>query len=204
MTHLSRETLIAWRDHPTAEGRAHVVTHLAICDACTAAFADLVRTRPPGAPPQHFNAAEFTARGLGVRARVASRRSRWTWGWAALATAAVVVVAVFVAQPDVPPVSTSRGGTAALQALVPAGLVDDASTFTWTSTNDAGPFRLEISDAAGTVVFDTRVAGKLAFTLPADVRARLQRGVEYRWSVSRLDARGDTVDASALVRFTVR
>lgn len=204
MTHLSRETLIGWRDHPTPDGRAHIVAHLAICETCAATFADLVRARPADAPPQQFNPADFTARGLGVRARVATRRSRWTWGWAALAAAAVVVLAIFVAQPGVPPESTSRGGTAAVQALVPVGLVDDATTFTWTSANDAGPFRLEISDAAGNVVFDTRVAGKLAVTLPAEVRAKLQRGVEYRWSVSRLDARGDIVDASALTSFKIR
>jgi hypothetical protein len=95
MTHLSRDALVAWRDHPTEEGRAVVVPHLAVCHECSAVYAELMRTLSVDAGPQHFNPADFQARGVAVGMRVLSRspglRARsWLTGVAAGIGRAVV------------------------------------------------------------------------------------------------------------------
>jgi hypothetical protein len=204
MTHLSRDVLVAWRDHPTEDLRAAVVAHLAVCNACAARYAELVRTRPADQPPQQPDLDAFRVRGLAVRTEppAVSRVPRWPF--LTLAAAALVALAVFVARPRPatapPPVMR---GAASFAAVGPVGPVTDASVFTWRAPAGSSAFRIEILDASGVVVHEAQVRGADRFVLPPEVAAQLRPGVTYHWMVSRLDGRGDVIDSSPIASFTI-
>ena len=203
MTHLSRQTLIDWRDRPTAEARAIVVPHLAACAPCAAAYAELVRSRPVETAPVIFDAAEFVARGRAVRPAAGARRWRSRWTLIPLAAAAGIVLAVLVIRPGRPDEPPVRRGATSLTILAPIGRVDRVTEFAWDAPAGAGPFRIEILDSTGSVIHTARVAGR-AFVPPPDVAARLRPGAGYQWSISRLDARGETIETSPAASFSVR
>jgi hypothetical protein len=202
VTHYSRDQLVAWRDHPTEEARAVIVPHLARCGRCAAQYAELMRTRPATAADRTLDPADFLARGVAAYKGQASRRwagRRWIVPLAAVAS---LVLVVFALRPDDAPEPPVLRGGAGLEAIAPAGPVASASEFTWSGPAETS-FRLEISDPLGAIVHEARVRGS-SYTLPPDVRATLMPGVEYQWTVARLDARGDTIDVSAPARFTIR
>ena len=208
MTHLTRDVLLAWRDAPTDALRAQVVPHLAACQRCSALFAELIRTASAAGEPERFNPAEFVSRGLAAGGPAAGEvKRRSAWPLVALAAAAVVVLAVFVARQagnstaDSPPVV--RGGES-LRAVAPAGEVDGVPEFVWDSPGDAPSYRIEIVDGTGGPIYEARVSGARRLTLPPAIAARLMPGLDYRWSVSRLDARGDIADSSPLQSFRIR
>lgn len=204
MTHLSREALVLWRDHPSEDARATVVAHLAVCNQCAAFYAELVRTRPleEEAVPSRFDPAEFKARGLALRRGAAPRPGR-RWLIMTLAAAAIVVLAVFAVQRRPPDESPVTRGAAGLQVVAPVGAVDRLAELTWTAPGSSDTFLVEILDASGGLLHEARVRGRQSFVMPPDVRARLQPGVEYRWMVSRLDARGERVESSPLATFRI-
>ena len=200
MRHLTRETLVAWRDHPTEDARAPVVGHLATCNACGALYAELIRTRPAEDVADLPDHEDFVARGRALRPTAAPRRRRWPL--VTLAAAAVVVLAVFVTwpRPADPPVAR---GASDLDVIAPVGAVPEATVISWRAPAGSDIFRVEIMDASGNVIHEARVTGSRRFVLPPDLTTRLLPGIQYRWMVSRLDARGDTIDSSPLAAFTI-
>lgn len=208
MAHLSRETLIAWRDAPSEAARAEVVTHLASCPACAAAYAELVRVAAVAEPPRIFDPETFKARGMaafeparsaGPEARRAFRLARWFLVPAG--TVVVALVAILLVRPDSDDGNVTRGGTT-LHAIAPVGSVATLPAFTWDAPADGDLFRIEIMDASGKVVHDARVRGR-SYVLPADAAARLTSGTEYRWMISRVDSRGETLEVSPPALFKI-
>jgi hypothetical protein len=129
--------------------------------------------------------------------------------WLVPAAAAALLIALTVVWPRLRPLpeeSVVRGGSrlraiAPVAAdLVPAGPIE----LIWTAPVSADTtFRVEITDAAGTVIFDGKVTGAPKVTLPLEVQSQLKPGAPYHWLVSRLNARGDVVQSSSLATFTI-
>ena len=93
-------------------------------------------------------------------------------------------------------------GGAAPEPRTPVGTVSRVQYFLWRGPMSVSAYRVEIRDAAGTAVFDTRLRQK-SFSVPRELRDRLRPGVDYQWKVTRLDERGTVVDASPFVKFTI-
>lgn len=207
MTHLTQAELLAWRDSPSEAGRGRVVAHLAACDQCGAAYAELIRTRavedPPSAAP-HFRAEDFVARGYSAgtpaRARVLPFRR-----YLMLPLAAAAALALFVWLParrpapdPVTPTGTVRGTS--LQLLAPSGAVTGPIEFSWSSPVSPDRYALEVKDAAGQrVVYretrDDRVRAD------AELEAMLRPGMSYTWTVTALDAAGEVISRSQPASF---
>jgi len=100
VTHLSREELVHWRDRGATDDRDRVVSHLAACGSCAAAYAELTRTALPPTieRPKHFDPADFVARGYAVQRRIRPAQSMLGLSWkvwaGALSAAAVLIVAL--------------------------------------------------------------------------------------------------------------
>jgi len=100
VTHLSREELVHWRDRGATDDRDRVVSHLAACGSCSAAYAELTRTALPSTMerPKHFDPADFVARGYAVQRRMRPAQSMLGLSWkvwaGALSVAAVLIVAL--------------------------------------------------------------------------------------------------------------
>jgi hypothetical protein len=96
VTHLSREELVHWRDRGATDDRDRVVTHLAACGSCAAAYAELARTAPAIEGPKHFDPADFVARGYAVQRRIRPAQSMFGLSWkvwvGTLSVAAVLIV----------------------------------------------------------------------------------------------------------------
>ena len=212
MTHLTRETLIAWRDQPTDELRAMVVPHLASCDACSAIYAELIRTRSADDAPQRFNPADFVTTGVSVPTRVDARAKGappavprgWLVPIGALAAAAVILLAVYVGRRPAPPdASTTRGGST-LAIVAPIGQVNRVNELRWNGPAAADvTYRVEILDSTGQSIFESRVTGKTTLDIPVSVQTSLIAGAQYQWLVSRLDRRGETIEVSPTEKFQV-
>ena len=205
MTHLSREQLEHWRDltgTPADDERRTIVEHLAICQSCAALYAELVRARPAGAATTRFDPADFVAAGLragGQPVQKARPRRRWLVPLAAAASFLLIVIVVRWPRATETPVTR---GSAVVSAVAPSGTIDRLDAFVWDAPDGSNRFRLEVLDGSGQPVFEIRVEGR-RFDVTPELRTRLRAGVEYQWMVSRLDARGETVDSSPLRRFTV-
>jgi hypothetical protein len=206
VTHLSTDTLVAWGDHPAEADRETIVAHLATCPQCAARYAELLRSGPAETGPTRFDPAAFRACGLAVR----DRRPRSTglrWVLPALAAAALIAIAVLLPKlRPAPDESVVRGGPGLRaiapvgNAIVPAGPLE----FIWTAPVAAETtFRVEITDAGGSVIDDARVTGVQKFALPPAVQAQLRPGAPYHWFVSRLNVRGEAVQSSPLATFTI-
>lgn len=201
MSHLTRQELLVWRDYPTEDARPRVVGHLAACDACAGLYAEIVRTAPAAAEPARFDAAAFVPRGLEAARRGRRSSGARAWWVAGLAAAAGLALTVLVWPPGPEPESTVRGARA-FQALLPSGPVARVDAFTWDAPEGAESFRIEIADESGALVHEMRVTGRRA-VLPAEAAARLRPGVRYTWLISRLDARGDTIESAPAVGFVI-
>lgn len=206
MTHLSNDALIAWRDHPADANRAAIVGHLASCGECAARYAELLRSEPADEAPGRFDPAAFRARGIAVR-EAQSRSTSVRWLVPVVAAAALVALAVLLPRlRPAPEESVVRDGPG-LRAispvgidLVPAGPIE----LTWSApVSGDTTFRVEITDAAGNVIYDGKVTGAQKLTLPADAQSQLKPGAPYHWLVGRLNARGEVVQSSPLATFTI-
>lgn len=205
--HLTGEEMLRWRDHGDAAQRDRVVAHLAECDGCGAAYAELVRTAPASAGPRLLEVAPFVERGYAVPARTASGR-----GWLArrpqLAAAAVLLVALggaslLLSRREPPAV---RGGAAAI--IEPVRPVNEtvaagALEFVWRARETAA-FTLLVYDASRPTEPVIRAANvQSGHRLTPDDRGRLQSGRTYTWFVEQHLARGAT-GTSPAARFSVR
>jgi hypothetical protein len=197
MTHLTRDELVAWRDRQAGLDRDRVLAHLGSCRVCTAAFADLVRSAPADEPPGHFKAEDFVARGYA--ARRTSRPPMWSaalgswkvWG-GALATAAAVILVVTLGGPTIGGPDTRGSRIELTQPSVTAG---QPVALAWTSGIQAPMFSVVVTDQAGIEVYRARVPGSPA-TLPPDVAAALRPGSTYGWTVTALDAGGQSITSA--------
>lgn len=202
MTHLTRDELLAWRDAPSPASRDRIVGHLAACDECTAVYAESIRTRGAESPPARFEARDFA--GLAAArptARVLAFRPR-LWIPLAVAAGILLVVLLPVMRPGTDAIveTDARRGSAP-EALAPAGPTSGVIEFRWASPSPADRYAVEVKDAAGERIFyretrDVRLAGD------AVLDAALQPGVRYTWTVTALDATGETISQSPPREFT--
>jgi hypothetical protein len=204
MTHLTRDQLLAWRDAPSPASREMIIGHLAACDECAAIYAELIRIRSVEQPPERFDPRDFVEAGYAAArppVPLVAFRPRL---WVPLAAAAAVVLAVLLplmrpATDAVVPTDTLRSG--AVEALAPAGPTAGVIEFRWTSPAAADRYAVEVKDPAGQRIFyrETREA-QLAGD--AVLVAALQPGMRYTWTVTALDATGETLSQSPPREFT--
>lgn len=205
MTHLTRDELVAWRDQRDPKTRQRIVAHLAVCDACGAMCADLVRIRPAAIVPVRFAPADFAPRAYSLHRPPPFRGARLgtlvPLGIAAL-LAIVVLVPLLRDGPTVPEqTGATRGG--AIGGLQPSGQTDAPTEFSWNSSAPAYTYRVEVKDTAGVVLLSRTVASR-RFEAPADVARRFKPGERYTWTVTALDSSGEPTAASDPVEFRIR
>lgn len=206
MTHLTRADLVAWRDTPAELDRGRIVGHLAECDACSALYAELIRTRAPEPATAHFDREAFARRGYGAvqtppgRVLVFQRKL-----FIPLAAAAALLLVLWLpstrrtVEEGRDPAPVMRGGRP--DALAPAGQVGGPIEFRWTSPMAADRYAVEVKDAAGQRLFyretrDTRLAADAA------LESALRPGVRFSWTVTALDAAGEALAHSTPRDFT--
>ena len=198
MTHLTREQLLRWRDGHDESDRDRIVGHLAACDACGAAYAELMRTEPAADAPLTLAPDDFVAAGIQAGAPAAPRRwwqSRATWIALPAAAAAALVLLTLAGRPVMPePDATIRGTN--VVAMTPSGTIDRVSEFRWTSPYAAARYRVVVLDHRRAVVLSTETRDEF---LPASVPSG-----KYVWKVEALDASGSTIAASREQPFEVR
>ena len=207
MSHLTQAELTRWLGEGRAEDREAVLSHLAACDACRAALADLVNMQVPAADSARFEARDFVASGRDAyrpTPRYATRRT-WTIAMASLGVAAAVVLAVAIPalrtnREQAPIPAETRGGD--LNLLEPRGDIRGAFEFHWSSPVAASTYRVTVFDAGNRVIY-TAVSRGERLPVPADVRARLVAGEKYSWSVDALDAGESRIIGSSQQPFTI-
>jgi hypothetical protein len=168
----------------TAEERALLEAHAALCAACTREI-ELVIAGPADVDD---GAWERIARGLdrrpapwrSVPARVArSRRLAW------MGAAAGVVLAVglawrYAGSPEhALPSSTTRGS--GIRVVQPAGSVPRVDLFEWSAPPVRATFRVEVRRESETIW--QGVAERSPLVAPDDLRSRLQPSTRYSWRV---------------------
>ena len=209
MAHLTRGELVRWRDVGADADRERMVAHLAECDECAAACAELVRTPPLEASDAVFDPEAFVA--TGYRARARQRRGWRALNWRPIALAAsVALVVVAVVGPlwrtgERGKRAVLRGVDDTLTLVRPVGDISgaDGLVFEWTSTS-AGRYRLTVSDLANLdAPLIARDVTEPRYAPTSTERERLAKGHEYHWFVEYRDTGGRTVSSPA-ARFQVR
>jgi hypothetical protein len=199
LMHLTPDELRQWIEHHAVEDRARVLTHLAGCEPCRAALADLVRNQP-----SLVSSAEAAPHGYAAYTRM---RPAQTIGWLrTYAAAAVIVLAAaagtwwaFEQRRAEEPIDL-RGTT--IQAIAPSGRVRGPIEFRWSSPYDAASYRLRIRDGSGTVLAAVSSVTDRA-RLPPALRDQLRPGQTYAWTVEALDRHGDVIAGSETRTFTI-
>jgi hypothetical protein len=196
VTHLTPAELRQWYGEGAADDRQRVLTHLAACDECRRALAELARNEV-GVGPAPLDPQDFVIRGRDAYTDARSRPWRWrpvVIVGAAAASAAVLAVLVTPAlrqarQNGDRSQSETRGGD--LRLLEPVGDVCRPAEFRWTSPVSASRYRVVVYDSARRAIY-TGVANVERLPFDSDLRARLAPG-EYTWSVDALDAGGTAI-----------
>ena len=173
-----------------AGARAAVMPHLATCPRCRGVVASVARGLADPAVAREVVAVEGRGRRGWVRI-----------GLPAAAAAILLAVALPRWVEDMrgghrgPPVP----GALAPHPVAPVGTVADAAALRWTAVTGANRYRVTLFDAAGRVLYETRLADTAA-ALPDSVT--LTPGRPYLWMV---EARvgWDRWSASELVRFSI-
>lgn len=200
MAHLTRDDLVGWRDAPNPADRDRIVLHLAECDECGAAYAELMRTRPAAAGPAGLDPAAFVRAGVGAGP---ARHATWRRIAIPLAAAAVLVLGVTTLVRR--EAGSFRGGDAGVQLTAPSGTVDaGAIAFQWTAAADSPSQRLLIyalDDPLVPIVDAKNVSSPLQLT--AAQAATLRRGTDYRWMIE-FTTRDGRVETSAATGFRLR
>ena len=205
--HLSAEQLRRWRDGEAEADRQRIVEHLAVCDACSARYAELIRTRPIDTAPTRFEPADFVARGEQVLAP--PERSRWGMPrWLPAFGAALVVVlgaGYFLARDTIDRDAVYRGAEAPVELVRPMDTRVPAAdlVFEWRAGEPLGPFRLRVVDlAVPEKPLIDRENVRSGYRPTGEERERFKAGVMYRWFVEFRSASGG-VDASPAGRFEI-
>jgi hypothetical protein len=213
--HLTSDELVRWRDAGSAMDRERVVTHLAACDACGAAYMTLLDTAPVEAPPAVLRRDDFLSRGTlaggghGRLLGLAGRRLGRPWrAIAGLAAAAVLVIALLpglrntlgtrvpTREPD-----TIRATT--LLLVAPVGETTVPFEFTWRSPVQATRYRVDVMDDDRRLLRSLTTNEERAPLTP-ELQSLLIPGARYQWSVTALDERGEPLLGSRFESFLVR
>jgi hypothetical protein len=197
VSHLSRDELVRWRDEGRPSERERVVGHLAECDACGAAYAELLWAAPAEPGPPRLDEAAFRARGYAAGQTRPLRflaRSRPALLAAAVAATAVTGAVLWrLGPPSAPSEAAIRGS--AIQALAPVGAVSGPIEFRWASPIVAESYVVEVKDARGRVAATLLAEEERAADPSLD--RRLLEGERYLWTVTALDADGEPLSRSA-------
>jgi hypothetical protein len=195
MTHLTREELLSWRDAPTDASREHIVGHLATCDECADAYAELIRTRPADVAASRLNSDRFIEAGYRAargrhpapiqQPRVPSRRpASWLLPLAAALILGLLTPFIYRATVLAPrPADTVRGTD--VQPMAPIGPVQELREFSWQSPIEAAQYRVRVFRGTTEIWTATSTTTRLQSTLPL-----LERNVEYTWQVDAIDKEG--------------
>jgi hypothetical protein len=191
VNHLLREDLVRWRDEGRAEDRERITAHLAECEACTAAFAEVVRTAPLAAASTKLDPSKFVARGYAVRkaSKPATQFVSWKAWAGALSAAALVILIVFV---GMPPLDDDGDGPVTRGSITIT--TPEPTSLSWTSGVTAARYDVQLLDARQVMVFQS-LTQQTSLNLPADVRAKLAPG-GYTWKVTALDEEGRPIIAA--------
>lgn len=203
MMHFTDIELRRWRDEGAGAESDRVIAHVAECPACASRYADAIRSMSLTADDAQ-DVDDFVAVGRALGPDTPSLR-RWnrTAAFGALAAAAAIAIAIVVPRfrEGPPPITQTLRGTG-LTAVSPSSTVADRELqFVWASGVSAPRYRIEIGDPTATIY--SGEAQLSPWTMPADVRARLQRGIAYWWTVTSLDANGSAVTTSARQAFVL-
>lgn len=209
MTHLTLAELTRWIDEGRADERERVLSHLASCDACRAALADMVRMQLPAVQSTRFDARDFVTKGHDAYPGTTRNATRWNWRMAVAASgvaaglllAAVVIPPLFrtASESGTIPAET-RGGDVRL--IEPSGEVRAPFEFRWASPVAASRYRVSVFGAGHRVIY-TESSRIERLPVPPDLRARLSQGGEYTWSVDALDAADSRIVVSSRQPFTI-
>ena len=207
MTHLTTEHLRRWLDGEAEADRLQIVDHLAVCDACSARYAEMIRTQPTDTTPARFSAADFVSRGERVLNQAAPGRWRMPRWAPAFGAAFIVVLAVgfFLGRDTVDRGTVYRGTEAGVELTRPIGgrVAATAVVFEWRADEQLGPFRLRVIDlAAPEKPLIDRANVRSGYRPTDEERQRFKPGVIYRWFVEFRSASGG-VDASPAGRFEI-
>jgi hypothetical protein len=204
VSHLTPDELARWRNQGAEADRSRVVRHLAECDTCGAAYAELVRSRsleeqaPAGAARDPIETLEPAA--LRPHGYAALRRPIAPTAW--LAAAASVAVAALGAglymsgtsrDAERAPASAVRGSE--LVILAPVGATSGPVEFRWSSPVAAPAYRVDVFDSAGQLVHSIRTAEEVA--RDPGLPERLRPGARYTVVVTALAADGRVLLSSA-------
>jgi hypothetical protein len=181
--HLDPRDVVAYVDHvATPSERLRIETHLARCALCrdeVTEAAQIIATRP----------------------RVPTRRGQVTI--AAAGIAAMLLVFLWPRADRQPATQQHREApittTVAPVILAPAGEVQSANVFTWSSVPHADLYELRVFDADGGVVWESATRDTLA-ALPLNIA--LHAKASYYWKVQ-ADVGFDRSSSTDLVEFSV-
>jgi hypothetical protein len=210
MTHLAREELVRWHKEGEAAQRERVVGHLATCDRCGTAYADLIRTLPAEEAPTRFEPIMFQRAGYrAYRAESPHRSSAAIFGWPLRLAAAIVLslgagMAYYLTRP--PAATVLRGTEQTIQLLHPVDqtLLPSELGFQWRMAKSEGSLRLTVFDLSRPEkpVIDRQVEGS-TYKPTGEEQRELKPGNQYRWFVQYTTKAGGT-ETSAAARFSVR
>jgi hypothetical protein len=197
MAHLTRGELERWYRNGQAADRAHIVGHLAECDACGTLYTEIVDSRPVAAPESGNAPAGLLAHARDMY-RAPSRRNRarlhwWTVGAAAAALIGAIALAA-VRQSglriDTADHSAIRGTS--LQPMTPIGSVSAPVTFQWASPVSATRFDVEVHDDEQRLLFTLASQGN-SVELTGDQASQLVAGRTYHWQVIAYGPAGEEI-----------
>jgi hypothetical protein len=215
-------------DRLGAADRASVEAHLATCTECRA---ERAMARAFDAEVSDAEAADvdwvvarlsahdgLTRAGADARATAptgeSSRTRRFSsrdTSWMRLAAALVLLLGggllLRVALPPQAglPAPPERGTvrSAAIEGLTPDGAVPEPpAELRWNPAPGASGYRVRLLGVDDRVLWDARVATPLV-ELPDELRARLDAGVSYPWTVDALDASGNPMHRSGSATFRI-
>jgi hypothetical protein len=196
LSHLSAAELREWTEG--GGERERVLGHLARCEACRSALAEVVRDAPVPDAPRDLAVEDYLPRGRAVGGRAFSPARRVA---RPLALAAGLLAAVGGAAllwrgpaPTTPPVNPTdiesagvRGGE--VQPLSPTGRVAGAVEFRWASPFAAASYRVSVMDDGGRTVLDGTTTSE-RWRPAAEQLAALEPPRTYTWTVEARDAAG--------------
>ena len=206
MTHLTPDELQRWLADGSPADRDRVVSHLAACDACLAACAQMVRERPVDAAPACLDEARFIPRGLAVRTPPRPVRAP-VWGsWRlAVAAAALVVIAIVVPlsrRALAPSPEGATRGAAGFSSIAPAGAVTPPVVFRWHRFAAADRYLVDVYGPDREHLASLTARDLQASPTP-ELAARLRPGEGYSWTVTALDAAGEPIATTPLQEFRI-
>jgi len=218
---LPLEVLASRMDLPAeSKERRAAETHLGECAHCRTELALLREFESGAVRPEEQEAVEWIterlARGSAhpfVRPAGPRQTPWWRRRWTApafavaLAAAATLIVAINVEwrQPAIPGEGPDVVRSTPLRAISPVGdLSAPPQEFRWTAVSGASRYRLTVTEADRTLVFQDRFT-TTSVPVPGEVRKALQPARTLFWSVAAEDASGSDIGSTGaqLIRLQI-